>query len=116
MLAPRSRQNPFKSLVHRDQFPATYQHCTAILIALTITAAMTAKTRAIPSWHRDSFPAKELGRWSVLASGNTTSLYCRAVSSNNLGFSVIESLNKLEPLTQESTCLVKRNYLASQMI
>jgi hypothetical protein len=40
---------------------------------------MTAKTRAIPSLHHDHFLAKEPGRWSVLASGNTTSLYCRAV-------------------------------------
>ncbi len=48
---------------------------------------MTAKTRAILSLpagrqglHRDSFLAKVPGPCSVLASGNTTSPYCRAVS------------------------------------
>ena len=39
----------------------------------------TAKTRAIPSLHRDSFLAKVPGLYPVLASGNATSLYCRAV-------------------------------------
>ena len=43
---------------------------------------MTAKTRAIPSLHRDSFLAKVPGLGPVLASGNTTSPYCRAVSKN----------------------------------
>jgi hypothetical protein len=45
-----------------------------------LAPAMTAKTRAIPSLHRDNFSAKEPGLWPVLASGNATSLYCRAVS------------------------------------
>jgi len=40
---------------------------------------MTAKTRAIPSLHRDSFPAKVPRPCPVLTSGNTTSPYCRAV-------------------------------------
>jgi hypothetical protein len=40
---------------------------------------MTAKTRAIPSLHRDSFLAKVPGPCPVLSSGNTTSPYCRAV-------------------------------------
>ena len=43
---------------------------------------MTAKTRAIPSLHRDYFLAEVPGPWPLLASGNTTSLYCRAVSGN----------------------------------
>jgi hypothetical protein len=34
--------------------------------------------------HRDSFPAKVPGTCPVLASGNTTSLYCRAVLGNLL--------------------------------
>ena len=38
------------------------------------------KKHAIPSLHRDSFVAKEHRTWPVLASGNTTSPYCRAVS------------------------------------
>ena len=42
---------------------------------------MTAKTRAIPSLHRDSFAAKVPGLCPVLASGNTTSPYYRAVSN-----------------------------------
>src|SRR4030042_2370712 len=40
------------------------------------------KKCAIPSLHRDSFLAKVPGSNPVLASGNTTSLYCRAVSTN----------------------------------
>jgi hypothetical protein len=40
------------------------------------------KKCAIPSLHRDNFSAKEPGPCPVLASGNTTSLYCRAVSTN----------------------------------
>jgi hypothetical protein len=47
--------------VHRDQFPATYQPCTAILVKLRNIPAWTAKTRAIPSWHRDHFAAKVTG-------------------------------------------------------
>ena len=43
---------------------------------------MTAKTRAIPSLHRDSFLSKENRTWPVPASGNTTSPYCRAVIGN----------------------------------
>ena len=38
------------------------------------------KKCAIPSLHRDNFSAKVPGPCPVLASGNTTSLYCRAVS------------------------------------
>ena len=45
---------------------------------------MTAKTRAIPSLHRDYFLAKVPGRWPMLASGNTTSLYCRAVRCHSV--------------------------------
>ncbi|MFZ0472128.1 MAG: hypothetical protein WAL94_05905 [Bacteroidales bacterium] len=43
---------------------------------------MTAKTRAIPSLHRDNFLAKVPGLCPVLSSGNTTSPYCRAVVLN----------------------------------
>jgi hypothetical protein len=43
---------------------------------------MTAKTRAIPSLHRDSYVAKVPGPCPVLASGNAYLLYCRAVSKN----------------------------------
>ncbi len=45
---------------------------------------MTAKTRAIPSLHRDSFSAKVPGPCPVLSSGNTTSLYCRAVIGHDI--------------------------------
>ena len=44
---------------------------------------MTGKKRAIPSLHRDSFLAKVTGLCPDAASGNATSLYCRAVSVNN---------------------------------
>ncbi len=67
---------------NRDNFSATYQTCTAARIMLNKICTMTAKTRAIPSLHRDNFPAKVLGLCPVLASGNTTSLYCRAVSTH----------------------------------
>jgi hypothetical protein len=43
---------------------------------------MTAKTRAIPSLHRDYLSAKVQGHCPVLASGNTTSPYCRADGCN----------------------------------
>jgi hypothetical protein len=67
---------------YRDNLPATYQLCTATLVMLNRHPAMTAKTRAIPSLHRDNFSAKVPGLCPVLASGNTTSLYCRAVVRN----------------------------------
>ena len=41
-----------------------------------------AKTRAIPSLHRDILPAKVTGSWSDAASGNAYSLNRRAVSGN----------------------------------
>ena len=47
---------------------------------LSQISTRTAKTRAIPSLHRDRFAAKVPGLCSVLSSGNTTSPYCRAVS------------------------------------
>jgi hypothetical protein len=64
---------------NRDNVPATYKPCTATLVMLNKICAMTAKTRAIPSLHRDNFSTKVPGPCPVLASGNTTSLYCRAV-------------------------------------
>jgi len=53
---------------------------------------MTAKTRAIPSLHRDSFLAKVSGFCPVLASGNTTSPYCRAVIVNAININYIDSI------------------------
>jgi hypothetical protein len=55
---------------------------------------MTAKTRAIPSLHRDSLLAKVPGPDSyrdcpVLSSGNTTSPYCRAVSCKYLHMRIL---------------------------
>ena len=47
-------------------------------------STQTAKTRAIPSLHRDNFLAKVPGLCPVLSSGNTTSLYCRAVMLKQL--------------------------------
>jgi len=64
---------------NRDSFSTTYQLCTATLVMFNKICAWTAKTHAIPSLHRDNFPAKVPGPCPVLASGNTTSLYCRAV-------------------------------------
>jgi hypothetical protein len=45
-----------------------------------LKSAMTAKTRVIPSLHRDYFSAKAPGRLPDASSGNATSPYCRAVS------------------------------------
>jgi hypothetical protein len=64
---------------YRDNLPATYQPCTATRVMLNKICTMMAKTRAIPSLHRDNFSAKVPGLCPVLSSGNTTSLYCRAV-------------------------------------
>jgi hypothetical protein len=64
---------------YRDRFSATYQLCTTTLVMLNKICTRTAKTRAIPSLHRDNFLAKVTGPCQVLPSGNTTSLYCRAV-------------------------------------
>jgi hypothetical protein len=66
---------------YRDNFSATYQTSTATRIMINKICTMTAKTRAIPSLHRDSLPAKVPGPCPDASSGNTTSLYCRAVSS-----------------------------------
>jgi hypothetical protein len=44
-----------------------------------ITCTQIGKNCAVPSLHRDSFPAKVPGLCPVLSSGNTTSPYCRAV-------------------------------------
>jgi hypothetical protein len=68
-----------QTFCYRDNLSATYQLCTATLVMLNTICTRTAKTRAIPSLHRDSFLAKVPGFCPVLASGNTTSLYCRAV-------------------------------------
>jgi len=58
---------------------------TATAPACNKLCTWTAKTRAIPSLHRDSFLAKVPGLCPVLSSGNTTSPYCRAVRlSKNL--------------------------------
>lgn len=48
---------------NRDKFPATYQSCTATLVMLNKICTIPdsyreAKTRAIPSLHRDYFSAK----------------------------------------------------------
>jgi len=46
---------PSFNFLHRDNLAATYQTSTAILIQLNKISTMTAKTRAIPSLHRDYF-------------------------------------------------------------
>jgi hypothetical protein len=73
---------------YRDNLSATYQNCTATLVMLNKICARTAKTRAIPSLHRDNLSAKVPGLCPVLASGNTTSLYCRAVIGKLLTMTV----------------------------
>jgi hypothetical protein len=97
-----------QAFYNRDSFPATYLTCNATRIMLNKICTRTAKTRAIPSLHprcslrsrgarRDSFAAKVPGPCPVLASGNTTSLYCRAVRlSKNLIVS-LQPKNKTFP-------------------
>ena len=68
--------------LYQRQICASAQICTATLIMLNKVCTWTAKTRAIPSLHRDSFSAKVPGPCPVLASGNATSPYCRAVVLN----------------------------------
>ena len=46
---------------YQDRFPATYQPCTATRVMLNKICTRTAKTRAIPSLHRDHFTAKVPG-------------------------------------------------------
>ena len=59
-------------------------------------SAMTTKTRAIPSLHRDHFLSKEVGEWPVLTSGNTTALYCRAVRGNAFNYSMLCNQDSLK--------------------
>jgi hypothetical protein len=75
---------------NRVNFPATYQTCTAIRVMLTKLCTWMAKTRAIPSLHRDSFLAKVPGPCPDATSGNTTSPYCRAVIVNELATCTID--------------------------
>jgi hypothetical protein len=50
---------------------ARNQLCTATLVMLNQLCTWTAKTRAIPSLHRDSFLAKVPGLVPGATSGNT---------------------------------------------
>jgi hypothetical protein len=78
---------------NRDKFPATYQTCTETHVVLKKICTMTAKTRAIPSLHRDYFSAKAQGQWPVLASGNATYPYCRAVMVNSLRTCILDNIH-----------------------
>jgi hypothetical protein len=73
---------PLTTFYKRDNFTAIYQNSTATHVMLNKICTRTAKTRAIPSLHRDSFAAKVPRLCPVLSSGNTTSPYCRAVGGN----------------------------------
>ena len=79
---PRSHQRAFTSFQHQDIFLVTYHLCTAILVMLNQFCTLIAKTRAIPSLHRDNFLRKVSGYCPVAASGNAYSLNRRAVSGN----------------------------------
>ena len=79
---PRPRHWLFTSILHRDKFLATYQLCTATLVMLNLLCTWTAKTRAIPSLHRDNFLAKVPEQWPAASSGNAYSLNRRAVMRN----------------------------------
>jgi hypothetical protein len=85
---------------NRDNFPSTYQICTATPVMSSQLSTRTAKTHAIPSLHRDNFLAKVPGLNPVLASGNTTSLYCRAVSIHAMAIYLNNLYNVSHLVTQ----------------
>jgi hypothetical protein len=74
---------PFSSFINRENYPATYQTCTAIAPERNKTYTWMAKSTPYLACHRDSFPARlPAGTRTgsrMAAPGNTTSLYCRAV-------------------------------------
>ena len=80
-LVPRHCTSAYlPTFCYRDNLLATYQICTATLVMLNKICTWTAKTRAIPSLHRDNFLVKASGPCPDAVLGNTTSPYCRAVS------------------------------------
>jgi len=76
---------PFPIFIYRDYFLAVYQTCTATAPVCNKICTMTAKSTPYLSCHRDSYLPKVPGLLRsaqdgrMAASGNTTSLYCRAV-------------------------------------
>jgi hypothetical protein len=48
---------PLIILIYLEKYPTSYKTCTATAPCLNKTYAMTAKTRAIPSLHREKFVA-----------------------------------------------------------
>jgi hypothetical protein len=69
--------------------PDSYRDAAPIIIVLRHSYSsqnlyLDGKKCAIPSLHRDRLPAKVPGHCSALSSGNTTSLYCRAVMVNSM--------------------------------
>ncbi len=71
---------------------------------------MTAKTRAIPFLHRDSFIAYRDIFVAVLSSGNTTSPYCRAVRQH------AETTTNMKERTSLSTKLITSHLLLLPII
>jgi hypothetical protein len=98
-LAPRQfvprhcASDHLQTFCNRDNFSATYQNCIATLLMLNKICNMMAKTLAVPSLHRDNFSAKEPGPCPVHASGNATSLYCRAVMVNSLRTCILDNIH-----------------------
>ena len=91
----------------RDKLTATLRHCSQQKSCTVIDFRLRSnlyrdrastqlnlyhdgKKCAIPSLHRDSFAAKVPGPCPVLALGNTTSPYCRAVMVNCLTSCTLE--------------------------
>jgi len=70
---------PATSFVTGDSFLALIWHCIATRLYLT-NSLHEGKKYAIPSLHRDSSLPKVPGSARMLASGNTTSLYCRPLA------------------------------------
>ena len=85
---------PATSFVTGDNFLARIWHCIATRLYLT-NSLHEGKKYAIPSLHRDSFLPKVPGSARMLASGNTTSLYCRPLCT-------IKSLTSI--ITPKSIC------------
>jgi hypothetical protein len=84
---------PATKYVTGDKLAAP-QTCTTIAPASNKICTMTAKTRAIPYLHRDSFLTKVPGPFPVLASGNTTSPSCRAERQHSPHYLISAIINK----------------------
>ncbi len=111
-LVPRHCANVhLQTFCNHDNFPATYQTCTATLVMLKQICAWTAKNAPYPpclpagkACTVTVLSAKLPVPCPVLVSGNATSHYCRAVSDR-----------PLITLIKDSFILFFKNYLGRKV-